>query len=43
MHSMLLLQTFGLLGIRIRYWIIIIVVIVVILAIAAYARGRSVY
>ena len=42
MHHLLLLQSLGLLGLRIRYWIIIIIVIIVIIALAAFARGRSV-
>jgi hypothetical protein len=42
MNYLLLLQTMGLLGLRIRYWIIIIVVILVIIALGYMVRGRSV-
>jgi len=41
MNYLMLLQTMGLLGIRIRYWVIIIIVIVVIIALGYMARGRS--
>lgn len=37
-----LLQTMALLGLRIRYWIIIIIVIIVIIALAAYVQRRQV-
>jgi len=37
----LLIQTVALLGLRIRYWIIIIVVILVLIALAGFARGRA--
>lgn len=37
-----LIPMVALLGLRIRYWIIIIVVIVVILALAYWARSRTV-
>lgn len=40
MNYLLFLQTMGLLGLRIRYWIIIIVIIVVVLALAFMLRGR---
>lgn len=36
-----LIQIMGLLGLRIRYWIIIIVVILVILALGYFARRRT--
>ena len=42
MNYLLLLQTVGLLGLRIRYWIIIIVVVLVLIALAYMARGRRV-
>ncbi len=38
---MLLFQTLGLLGLRLRYWAIIVIVILVILALAYLARGRA--
>jgi hypothetical protein len=38
-----LLTTIGLLGLRIRYWVIIIIVIIVIIALAYMARGRRSY
>lgn len=41
MYHPLLLQTVALLGLRIRYWIIIIVVILVVLALAAMVRNRK--
>lgn len=41
--TLLLIQTLGLLGLRIRYWVIIIIVILVILALAYFARGRRSY
>jgi hypothetical protein len=41
MDHLALIQVMGLLGLRIRYWIIIIVIIVVLAAIAFYARGRT--
>lgn len=43
MNQLLLAAQFvGLLGLRIRYWIIIIVVIVIILAVAFFATRRPV-
>jgi hypothetical protein len=42
MNYLMLLQTMGLLGLRIRYWIIIIVVIIIIIALGSMVRGRSV-
>jgi hypothetical protein len=39
MDYALLAQTVGLMGLRIRYWIIIIVVVLVILALLYYARS----
>lgn len=36
-----LVQTVGLLGLRLRYWVIILIVIVVIVALMAMARGRG--
>ncbi|MGH2448110.1 MAG: hypothetical protein ACRDFS_05845 [Chloroflexota bacterium] len=41
MDRALMLHTMALLGLRIRYWIIILVVIIVILAIAFYTRRSS--
>lgn len=41
MYHPLLLQTVALLGLRLRYWVIIIVVILVVLALAAMARNRN--
>jgi hypothetical protein len=41
MNYLMLLQTVGLLGLRIRYWVIIVVVILIILALGYMARGRS--
>ena len=41
MNYLELFQFVGLLGLRIRYWIIIIVVIIVILALAYMARSRG--
>jgi len=41
MDHMLLLQVFGLLGLRIRYWIIIVVVVVLLLIVASMARSRG--
>jgi hypothetical protein len=37
-----LLQNMGLLGLRIRYWIIIIIVIIVIIALVALVQRRQV-
>jgi hypothetical protein len=34
-------QTMGLLGLRIRYWIVIIIVIIIIAVVAYMARGRA--
>jgi hypothetical protein len=42
MNYLMLLQTLGLLGLRIRYWVIIIIVIIVIIALGYMVRGRSV-
>jgi hypothetical protein len=42
MDYLMLLQTVGLLGLRVRYWIIIIVVILVIIALGYMVRSRSV-
>jgi hypothetical protein len=41
MNYLMLLQTVGLLGLRIRYWVIIVVVILIIIALGYMARGRS--
>ncbi len=41
MYLMSLIPTMALLGLRLRYWIIIIVVIIVILALGYMVRGRS--
>jgi hypothetical protein len=41
MNYLMLLQTVGLLGLRIRYWVIIVVVILIILALGYMVRGRS--
>jgi hypothetical protein len=41
MNYLMLLQTVGLLGLRIRYWIIIIVVVLILIALAYMVRGRS--
>lgn len=38
-----LLTTLALLGLRIRYWIIIIIVVIVLLALLFMARGRRTY
>ncbi len=35
------IQTMGLLGLRLRYWLIIIIVVLIILALGYYARGRA--
>lgn len=40
MDYLLLLNTMGLLGLRLRYWAIIIVVIIVLLALAFMLRRR---
>lgn len=40
MDYILYLHTLGLLGLRLRYWVIIIIVILVILALGYFARGR---
>jgi hypothetical protein len=42
MNYLMLLQTIGLLGLRVRYWAIIIVVIVVIIGLGYMVRSRSV-
>jgi hypothetical protein len=42
MNYLMLLQTVGLLGLRVRYWAIIIVVIVVIIGLGYMVRSRSV-
>ena len=42
MHHLLALQTLGLLGLRLRYWVIIVIVIIVIIALASYVRSRQV-
>lgn len=42
MSHMEFIQTLGLLGLRIRYWIIIIIVVLVLLALAYMARSRAV-
>lgn len=42
MNYLMLLQTVGLLGLRLRYWVIIIIVILILLALGYMARGRSV-
>ncbi len=42
MNYLMLLQTVGLLGLRLRYWVIIVVVVVVLIALAYMARGRRV-
>jgi hypothetical protein len=42
MDYLMLAQTVGLLGLRIRYWIIIIIVVVVLLGLAYMARRRAV-
>ncbi|MGI8824803.1 MAG: hypothetical protein ACR2JC_04005 [Chloroflexota bacterium] len=39
MSHMLFIQMMGLLGLRLRYWVIIIVVILVLLALGFFARG----
>lgn len=41
MSHMEFIQTLGLLGLRIRYWLLIIVVILVLMALAYMARGRA--
>jgi len=41
MGLLVYIPTLALLGLRIRYWIIIVVVILVIIAIAWYLRNRS--
>ena len=41
MNYLMLLQAVGLLGLRIRYWVIIVVVILIILALGYMVRGRS--
>jgi hypothetical protein len=41
MNYLMLLQTVGLLGLRLRYWVIIIVVVLVLIGLAYMARGRS--
>ena len=40
MSHLEMLSTLALLGLRIRYWIIIIIVVIVLLAILFMARGR---
>lgn len=42
MNYLMLLQTVGLLGLRLRYWVIIIIVVIVLIALAYMARGRRV-
>lgn len=41
MTHLYLMQTMALLGLRIRYWIIIIIVIVIIAGIAMYTRRNA--
>lgn len=41
MNYVMLLQTIGLLGIRLRYWAIIVIVIVILLALGFMMRGRA--
>jgi hypothetical protein len=41
MNHMELLSTLALLGLRIRYWVVIIIIVVVVFALIFYARGRS--
>lgn len=41
MYHPALLQMVALLGLRIRYWLIIIIVILIVLALAAWARGHD--
>lgn len=40
MDYMMLFDVVGLLGLRVRYWIIIIVIVVILLAVLFMARGR---
>lgn len=42
MNYLMLLQTIGLLGLRLRYWAIIVVVVIIIIALGFMMRGRSV-
>lgn len=42
MDYMMHLNTLALLGLRLRYWVIIVIVIVVLIALAYMARGRTV-
>ncbi len=41
MNHVELLSTLALLGLRIRYWVIIIIVVIVLIALVFFARGGS--